>query len=93
MSELQQLREQVINHAKYSTSVEELRSMLRHVQKNRIKRRPAPEIPIMELKSGITLEEIEAQQTVTRPNFEEHMKAVGQEKWETSIVETLKSLD
>lgn len=58
------------------------------VVKERVK-----EIPVAEIKKGVTLEEIKASQKTSNMTYEEFSKMVAEEEWEQSLEELLDSLD
>ena len=47
----------------------------------------------MELKSGVTLEEIEAEQTIQKIDYITFRQRINEEEWEQSLSELLKTLN
>ena len=91
MNELQFLRYSLIESVMKTTDVEKLRFLYGKVEQQDS---PAtPKIPVAEIRSEVLLKDITGRQVVRRSSFEEHMKEVGQEKWEVSLIDTLALLD
>lgn len=55
--------------------------------------KPRKEIPVAEIKKGVTLEEIRNAQEISNITYEEIEKMVAEEEWEQSIEELLELLD
>lgn len=91
MSEIQLLRYQLIAAIMDISDTNRLRFLYQKAQPP--KPQPLLNIPIMEVKSGVSLDEIRNSQIVKRIDFEEHMKRVAEVEWEQPLIETLKSLD
>ncbi|MEN0003388.1 MAG: hypothetical protein AAF798_04570 [Bacteroidota bacterium] len=91
MNELQSLRYQLIARIMDISDLGKLRLLYQEAQP--VPLPPDPSIPTMEVKSGVSLEEIKLGQTVRHVSFEDHMKAVEDVEWEEPLVEILKLLD
>ena len=91
MSELQFLRYSLIEFIVQTTDVEKLRFLYREAeQQNSL---PALNIPVAEIKSGVSLEEIMAEQTVQKIDAVEFRKRINEEEWDQSLEELLASFD
>ena len=55
--------------------------------------KPRKEIPVAEIRKGVTLEEIKASQKRSKMTYEEFSKLVAEEEWEQSLEELLETLD
>jgi hypothetical protein len=75
------------NGKKETKTVEPLENVETVVKKTR------KEIPVAEIKKGVTLEEIKASQKRSKMTYEEFSKSVAEEEWEQSIEELLATLD
>ena len=91
MSELQFLRYSLIEFIVQTTDVEKLRFLYREAeQQNSL---PALNIPVAEIKSGVSLEEIMAEQTVQKIDAVEFRKRINEEEWDQSLEELLAAFD
>ncbi|MEM9887213.1 MAG: hypothetical protein AAF849_15070 [Bacteroidota bacterium] len=92
MNEIQVLRYQLIAAIMDISDLGRLRSLYREAQPVPSVL-PDPNIPVMEVKSGVSLEEIKAEQTVRHSSFEDHMQLAEEVEWDEPLTETLKLLD
>jgi hypothetical protein len=77
----------VTNGKKEPQTIEQIENVETVVEKTRT------EIPLAEIKKGVTLEEIQASQKRSKMTYEEFSKLVAEEEWEQSLEELLASLD
>ncbi|MEM6317483.1 MAG: hypothetical protein AAF960_07420, partial [Bacteroidota bacterium] len=91
VNELQSLRYKLIDLIMGISDIRRLRSLYREVQP--LPSSPEPNIPVTEIRMGVTLEDIKAGQTVKEMNFEEFRKKIEEVEWEESLEELLDSLD
>lgn len=94
LTELQRLRYELIDALMQTEDVMRLRK-IREMFKSSVVERPAapPDIPVVDIKSGLTLEDIEAEQEITPIDVTEFRKNIEAEDWDMSLEELLETLD
>lgn len=55
--------------------------------------KPVKKIPVVEIKKGVTLEEIKASQNTAPKDYDKIVKMFAEEEWEQSLEELLESVD
>lgn len=91
MNEVQLLRYQLIDAIMHISDLSQLRSLYEKTQPLSQSFSDS-DIPTMEVKSNVSLEEIKAGQTIKEIDYEDYRERIEAENWEQSLPELLESL-